>query len=264
MCLIVAKPSGVPMPNKKNLKAWFKTHPDGFGLAYLHEGRVHIVKGAMTSRAMCRLINKVRIELKGTSLDDLDLLLHFRQATNGQIEPKNCHPFPITSKENALSSLEVETDIAVAHNGIIWDYSTYYKEEWTYPETDKTDTQEFIEDYLVGLGSNIWNPAVQKLIEAYTESKFALLSSKGITYIGQFITDGGLLYSNGGYKPPVYLYEEDTWKDEGYEYSPQRICEFCEQPAPALYCPPKCDSLVCQGCFVVLEGRQPREEDLDY
>uniref|UniRef100_A0A6M3LYR8 Putative glutamine amidotransferase n=1 Tax=viral metagenome TaxID=1070528 RepID=A0A6M3LYR8_9ZZZZ len=281
MCLIVAKPRGVKMPGKKNLNSWFASHDDGFGLAYLQDDRVHIVKGAMDIKTMRRLIKRVNRNLNGTSLDDLDVIFHFRQATDGTISPKNCHPFPITNDLTAQSALETETDIALAHNGIIFDYSTYYKRAWTHPNSDKTDTQEFIEDYLVGLGQSIWNPSVQALIEAYTDSKFALLASNGITYIGKFIEDNGFFFSNGGYKTPKpapitrvspvtsitsYNYRgmpyEGDWEDEGYSYKSQSNCEFCDQPTTLLYCPPKSDSLVCHNCFFVLEGRQPEMEDL--
>lgn len=291
MCLIVTKPSGVAMPSKRKLKAWFSSHPDGFGLAYLYEGRVRIVKGAMSARAMLKLVKKLRQDLNAIELEALDIIFHFRQATDGQITSQNCHPFPITDDKDALASLNVEANIALVHNGVIVEYSSYYKTEWwKEPTTPKTDTQEFIEDYLTGMGEDIWNTSVQALIKAFTGSKFALLSSKGITYIGDFIEEGGYFYSNLGYKPvavtktyPITVYhskhteaqgEDETyvtkWKKIGSSGTETKYissdfgqrCEFCDQYVSVLYAPPNDESLVCRDCYTTLEGRAPNIDDM--
>ena len=268
MCLIVAKPAGINMPSKRRLKFWFRGHPDGFGFAYLNAGVVHIVKGAMTKREMFQLLGKAQEKLGEVRLANVDVLLHFRQATKGSICPSNCHPFPLTKDEKDLSALEIEASCAVTHNGIIFDYSywggvSYSEPAFFYQKgqgESKTDTQQFIEDYLVDLKSALWNLAVQKLLVSATFSKFALLSKKGITYIGEFIEDGGCYYSNLGYKKPAKLGSKpmsyiDRCELGVLDEHRGSTCEFCEQSVYVRY--PLNSSLVCFACFERLEGISP-------
>lgn len=204
MCLIVAKPAGIAIPKISSLNDWFHTHSDGMGIAFKDPtGFIRILKGGMTTLDMFTIMGKAQEYVAPLSLSDVDMVIHFRQATEGSICPANTHPYPVVADEKSLSSINVLTDVALAHNGIIWDYSTYTKGKWQFNTTsNKTDTQSFIEEHLVGLGKSLWNESVQSLIEVYTDSKFALLSKRGITYIGKFISDGGLQFSNGTYTTP--------------------------------------------------------------
>lgn len=280
MCLIVAKPKGIPLPKRKQMEQWFNTHPDGFGLAFLHDNKVRILKGAMKFKQVRKLLKKMSHCLGKTNPNDVDIIFHFRQATSGTIQPKNCHPFPITSKKEELESLDVLTDCALAHNGIILDYSLASKQIKLLGQSEKTDTQEFIEGYLVGLGDSLWNPFVQKLIQGYTESRFALLSSRGITYIGDFLEEEGYKYSNGGYKLEKQGYTLPT-DDFGYErygyYGASKsayldeeeenvgiACELCQKISPTVYFLPNGNALGCLNCFVGTTGRSPELEDRVY
>lgn len=204
MCLIVCKPEGVAMPSLFQLDNWFSTHPDGMGLAFPDaSGFMRILKGGMTTTDMRLILDSAEEYIKPCSFIDMDIVFHFRQATEGSVCAGNTHPYPITEDATALQAQNVLTDIALAHNGIIWDYSTYTNKKWVFNMTAaKTDTQSFIEEHLVGLGKTIWNKSVQELIAAYTDSKFALLSKRGITLIGDFVKDGGLMFSNGSYDLP--------------------------------------------------------------
>ena len=279
MCLIVAKPKGTNLPRNKDLRRWFREHPDGFGLAYSLDGKVKILKGALEENEMFNLIAKMKRELGKTSPRDIDIILHFRQATGGTITPENCHPFPLTVDQKALAATEVETDCAVAHNGIIFGYAAYnvnMDKSWTFVDSSKTDTQEFIEDYLVDLGDSLWQPTVQRLIEAYTESRFALLTTKGITYIGEFIEEHGCFYSNGGFKdikpvvvikhPEVSLYGDVYYANYPEEYGEgcreePNICPACTEVAEELYEIPDDYTPVCSSCFCRFVGREPSLEE---
>lgn len=229
MCLIVTSPKGKSLPKRADLKRWFKDNPDGFGLAYNTGTEVRILKGGMDFSGMFKIIRKLNRQLRGLGLtkEDVDIVLHFRFSTGGHIQPCNCHPFPLTTDEALLAGTNVQTEMAIAHNGIITEYSTFYRSGayYSYTWENKTDTQQFIEEYLANMGRAILNPAVRDLIEDYTVSKFAILTESKIFYIGNFIEDNGFLYSNSGYKtaPPVDTkvvvkeikeivdqYEEDT------------------------------------------------------
>ena len=48
MCIIVAKKSGVYMPDKTILHTCFENNPDGAGVMWNESNKVHIRKGFMT------------------------------------------------------------------------------------------------------------------------------------------------------------------------------------------------------------------------
>ena len=284
MCLIVTKPKGVPLPKRKLFKQWFDSHDDGFGLAFTKpNGKAHILKGAMTEKEMITLLSRLPSLLNGQKAADVAMIFHFRQATDGSVTPANCHPFPISKKEKVLASLDVETNCALVHNGIVWDYASA-----GYPNlTGKTDTQRFIEEILADLGGNLFSLPVQKLIAGYSDnSRFALLSKKGITLIGQFIKENGLYFSNGGYKftapapsfktygryqdSPNYKGYQQGYGKEGFIESTSAIqrwgktCDFCEVGGHVLYSIPNDSSAVCFECYAIMEGQAPTMDELCY
>lgn len=281
MCLIVVKPVGMKMPSNRQLNYWRGTHPDGFGLAFPYQGKVRILKGAMDNKEMFCLLDKAKKCLGKTKLKDVNILFHFRQATHGLITPGNCHPFPVTNSPEALVALDVITDCAVAHNGIIsgYDTNTYAQTDgvWHFAPSNISDTQEFIKEYLVPLGEVVWHPTVQRLIEACTNSLFALLSSNRVDYIGKFENERGCYYSNGGYKkakPKIFTYFRhfgakdkflgyEELNKECFEQGGSNMCDLCQNPAP-LYEMPNDGSLLCASCFTYFVGREPEAEERAY
>lgn len=246
MCLIVVKPAGVNVPRNRQIVQWFNTHDDGAGIMYRlpDSNTVTINKGLMTAKAVIETKNDLTTLLKRyhRKLCDIDIIFHFRQATEGMVKPSNCHPFPITLDRQLSSSLKCETSYAIAHNGIIYDYGVYAQKNWQFNNhADITDTLMFIEDYLYKIGGEtiVNNEGVRSLIESHTESKFAMLSKYGITTIGKFIEDKGLLYSNSSYveyKPiPVKSFKADkTLLDySGYRdiesFNSVEQCDICGQ-----------------------------------
>ena len=257
MCLIVTKPKGKSLPVAEQFNFWFKGHPDGFGLAFLHQKKVRILKGALSVERMFELLAKMKEYLDKTKPEDVDMIFHFRQATNGSISPKNCHPFPITDNQEDLASLDILTDCALAHNGIIFNYDgdsyPYGLEGNTEDSLDKTDTQQFIEDYLVGMGDSLWNPSVQDLIADFTDSRFAFLSERGITYIGDFSEENGYKYSNGGYKGTMI---NQLTLEHG-----EATCLLCGTDKSPLYFVDEDLTILCASCLRQLEGVEPNEEN---
>lgn len=238
---------------------------------------------------MFALLARMRTLLQGVNIRDIDIIIQFRRAVTGSITPKYCHPFPITSEQEELDSLDVITNCALAHNGVIFEYASYGG-QWDSAscpagKNDINDAQEFIKDYLVGMGESIWNPCVQALIEAHTDSKFALLSSRGIAYIGGFIKEKGCFYSNGDYKIgkkiPTWAYrnaEEDKWDSAGFQEAQRKafppsgtpytsytgkgtLCDFCQIYSVPVYHIESADSVVCGQCYEQLMGEQPRAEE---
>jgi len=211
MCLIVCKPRGLPLPDMLDMYYWFFEYPDGLGVSFQYQNKVRTIKGAMSESQMEDLFGNVHDILKeeGQTFEDVDLMMQFRAAVTGAATPKFCHPFPVSNKQADLDSLDVLSDVALAHNGVISMYNKRFNTKVTSADGkvtrwtslgDKNDAQEYIKEYIVPLGRAIWNPVVQELIEDHTYSKFALLSGRGLSYIGTFFEEEGYFYSNMTYK----------------------------------------------------------------
>lgn len=268
MCLIIAKPKGLPMPGRKAMKRWFYKYPDGFGLAFQDKGQVRVLKGAMDIHKMFKVVDIMKGYLRqdDKTVEDVDVVIQFRYAITGSPCPEFCHPFPIAKEREALDSLNVLADKALAHNGTIWEYNqTGYTASWE----DVNDAQEFIRDYLVDMGDSIWNVGVQALIEQHTYSKFAILSRKGIAYIGKFIESGGYWYSNDGYlkaKPQPIAKQTTALQVSSHKKAWEDgwtgvLCDFCSQEHVLSYQVPDDESCVCWDCFISLVGRFPTMDE---
>ena len=220
MCIIIAKPSGILLPSKEIIRQSWVNNNDGFGLAYdiPNHPRVVISKGAMKLKQAYKLIQAV------PDIKNANVIMHFRFATEGRVDPGNCHPYPVSARIQDLRATSLETHVAVVHNGIIPSMKPIhyiYKDgkSMVLPRdrgNEKlTDTQDFIRHYLVGIGKQaLFNRHVGKLIEAYTNSMLALLSAQKLCLIGNFIEDNGLYFSNTSYKTNNY-YGYTGWDEDG-------------------------------------------------
>ena len=54
-----------------------------------------------------------------TDLNALDLVVHFRLATHGTVNPGNCHPFPVTGNLKRMQEVDLAVSSALAHNGVL-------------------------------------------------------------------------------------------------------------------------------------------------
>lgn len=222
MCLIIAKPSGVRLPTFKVLKKAFDTNSDGFGLAYRFPNSpvVFIRKGAMSYRKTKQLLHLL------PDLQSLEMLLHFRQATAGEVTQANCHPFPLSSRDEDLSALEIETTMAIAHNGVISEYSKYGT---TPPTNGFSDTQMFIKEYLTELGKSalVSKAVLRKLIGKSTYSRFAFLSASGFKFIGTFEEHDGCQFGGLFSQWRYNSFQSKGWDDYGdwQDYSSYRYTQ---------------------------------------
>ena len=197
MCLIILKPQGVSLPPVTIMTVAHKNNPHGFGLAYSDgvDGTVHIRKGAMTLGGIYHILRSV------PNIEKQLLMMHFRFATSGTINPANCHPFPITNKEEFVLSTSVRTSCAIAHNGVIFGFE---RMESTYLDKKLSDTQQFILYYMSRMGASMFNKGVLELIADSTSSKFALLTPDKFHLVGEFLSDKGCYYSNTSYSVKNY------------------------------------------------------------
>lgn len=175
MCIAILKPKDKTI-SKETLKTCSKNNPDGMGFACLENGKVHIYKFMEFDEFYDEYIKHEQ---------DSTMIIHFRIATHGKVELKNCHPFKLNHR------------MALVHNGVI---SGYGDKEL------KTDTQDFIEKVIGNITWKEWkNPSFRKLVgNAIGYSKFAILDVSGNYYIvneEKGVWDDGVWYSNSTYKP---------------------------------------------------------------
>lgn len=217
MCVIAYKPLNVAFPEEQILKNCWDNNPDMGGFMYSFNGKVHINKGYETFDSFLKALNKVR-EKCG---DDIPYVLHFRISTQG-FDTACCQPFPLSGNMKNLKRPKVETNIGVAHNGIIGLTSDGSK--------DYSDTMKFITEYLVNIiRSYDWHKdeRTNKLIENLIEgSKLAILDKKGhCSMMGKgWIEDKGCYFSNSTYSykkwtPKIGYYggTRGLWDDYYYD-----------------------------------------------
>ena len=208
MCVIAYKPLNVAFPEEATLKNCWDNNPDMAGFMYAWNDHVYIHKGYEKFEDFMKALNKVR-EKTG---DDIPFVLHFRISTQGY-DKACCQPFPLSGNMKNLKRLKVETNIGVAHNGILFLTSDGSK--------DYSDTMLFVTDYLVNIiRSYDWHkdPRTKKLIENLIDgSRFAILDKKGhCELMGKgWIEDKGCHYSNSTYSYKKTIYAGFNYSGSG-------------------------------------------------
>lgn len=204
MCIIAAKPAGIPMPSAETIENMWYANPDGAGFMYADGNCVRIEKGFMKLADLTAALDKLA---KERDLASLSMVLHFRITTHGGTCPENTHPFPLTDNVASMKKLRGKTKIGVAHNGII---------PITPRSKDLSDTMEYIASQLAPLHRAL--PAFYKskdamlLISNAIRSKMVFLTPDGKLYtIGQFEQEDGILYSNTSYQSWYGSWRRGNW-----------------------------------------------------
>lgn len=210
MCVICVKKKGVRLPTLKEVTAMWEHNPDGAGFMYARDGILHLEKGFMKLHDLIEALNKAGIT------EDDPLIIHFRISTQGGIRPEMTHPFPVHHSYKAMEVLQATPKVALAHNGII---SRCCK-----TDTNLSDTALFVTKYvseLVRKPSDINRFAIKEALGSLASfnNKLALMNDKGdIALIGDFVNQGGLLYSN--------LYHQWTAREfNGFYNYPRKNCD---------------------------------------
>lgn len=200
MCIIAYRPENKTI-STETLKTMFEGNPNGAGIVYAENGKLHIKKGFMTLGEFLEACSEVPVSSP--------CIYHCRIATHGSVRQGTCHPFPCSSDADLLNAPEVELrkGFAVAHNGIISDMDT---------KNDFSDTQAFIRDILAPLSkmrslhSETLVPVIEKCI-GY--SRLAVMDTTGrVSIFGRgWTVDAGVFYSNTSYKPYKRIAYEPKW-----------------------------------------------------
>lgn len=207
MCIIAYKPLNVAFPEESVLKNCWDNNPDMGGFMYTWKDHVYIQKGYETFESFMKALNKVRAKAG----DNIPYVMHFRISTQG-FDRDCCQPFPLSGNMKNLKREKVETNIGVAHNGIISLTSDGSK--------DYSDTMLFITEYLVNIiRSYDWykDPRTEKLIEnLIVGSRLAILDKKGhCELMGKgWVENKGCYYSNS-----TYSYKKWSYTGSGSNYN---------------------------------------------
>lgn len=205
MCIIAIKNKGINLPSEKTLETMFKNNSDGAGFMYEVDNKVIINKGFMTFRSFKSALDKLS---KQYDITELPLVMHFRIATSGQVDGGTTHPFPIFEKRKILRKQYIETDIGVAHNGIIPIKASH----------NMSDTMQYIAKHLTvykRIQSDFFTQEHwRRKIKNEIQSKMVLLDNSGEIYmIGDFVTDNGMVYSNHSYEERSFVFGYERFLD---------------------------------------------------
>lgn len=193
MCIAILKPKDKTI-SKEILETCSKNNPDGMGFACIQDNKVYMYKFMDFDDFYDEYIKHE---------NNSTMIIHFRIATHGKVEVKNCHPFKLNHR------------MALIHNGVI---SGYGDKEL------KTDTQDFIEKVIGNISWKEWkNPSFRQLVgNAIGYSKFCILDVSGNYYIineNKGSWDNGVWYSNSSYKPKeVKTYTTYSYKKDNKEW----------------------------------------------
>ena len=191
MCVILVKEVGYDLPNENNLLACWNKNPHGAGFMFNDNGKVIIKKGYMNFNDFYNELISID---KKIYLKNRGLVIHFRIATSGLVDKGNCHPHPLSDSINDLSNTYIETNLGVAHNGVI----TFYNRK----DDTLNDTQLFVKNDLFELYSLdkkfYLNPIFQSMIERLINgSRFVFLNGQGqIFKIGKWYRKDNYYFSN--------------------------------------------------------------------
>jgi len=236
MCIAVVKLKGIEVPTMEVLRECFVCNPDGAGLMVAKDDKVYILKGYMKWKQFKKAVKNV-----GITKDDA-AVYHFRIATSGGIIQENCHPFPISNDMFELGTYYMETDVAMAHNGIIQ----------IKPDKGLSDTSMFVKEMLFPMKQAILNKneGFMNLIRLATVgSKLAFLYADGsiITTGNGWIEENGIMYSNSSFRPMYDYKSYNSYNGYGtYVYDDPRYCEACGQKLVIWG-----NEMYCESCDVV-------------
>jgi len=197
MCVICVSKKGIQQPDLDILKTMFRHNPHGAGYMFARDGKVHIRKGFMKEQDFLKAVKAEKFT------DDDTVVYHCRISTGAGIEPRFCHPYPLASDQEDMMALNCESNIGIAHNGVIHQPAC---------EPNKyTDTQNFIANYLSWILDDekaIHDKGNRKLISELTiGSRLAILDGNGVIALtGKWLEYEDLLYSNESFLPRYFYF----------------------------------------------------------
>lgn len=227
MCVIIYKPSELANIPVDILEDCFWHNPDGAGFAYPYNGKVYSQKGFFDIKSLCLALAEVP--------PDVELIVHMRIATQGEVNVANCHPFPVTSDEKLIRKARYEGRLPVlVHNGILTSLDDETKE--------RSDTWIFVRDLL---SEATHTTPILDWVAQESGSKFAYVHREGVTRHGRWTPYQGMLFSNLHWDTRVYTKSMTT--ANGTLWTICSDCHASYRDAELLQCD-YCQELVCNAC----------------
>lgn len=189
MCIIIYKDADVNPPDDTTLKNCLTTHTDGFGAMWRVGDKVAITKGLYKFAAVKKIIDAIPKETEAA--------FHFRMATHGGVKIGNCHPFPLSSRVDALESPYGVFDSGLVHNGVISGYG-YSKQSL------HSDTMNFIK----AIERKTKRRYTYERLKPHMDSaggKFVVFVPGWTYFFGDFVEDNKLRFSNSTYKTAPHI-----------------------------------------------------------
>lgn len=239
MCVIATKSHGYLLPNEETLRRCFTSNPDGAGFAWSNKDKVFWKKGFTT-------FNEFYAALKAVFPDETSerasaCIMHFRIGTHGPKKSlSHTHPFPVDGADmQSLCALEGETQMALFHNGILYNMTKVVHEKVLVdgvsvdPSDSQIFTSKFVKPMFRGWKTKAFSTEDfnNMMLELIGTSKIALLMPKSaIARYGDWAKEDtdypGCTFSNLSYKEykvtKTYTQKSFTadddflWDDEGY------------------------------------------------
>ena len=206
LCIIIYKNNDVDKPTEKVLTTCLKAHKDGFGAMWRVGDKIRIVKGLYDIHSIKKIVDHIP--------KNAEAALHFRQSTHGVVSAGNCHPFPLSGRTDALTTVDGYFDNGLVHNGIISGFGDRNS-------SSHSDTMNFIK-YLERATGKIYTMTKLKRHIPDHYGKFVIFTPTYTYFFGQFYDEKKLKYSNTSYRDFT-----DNWGccgnkrgflDEGIDY----------------------------------------------
>lgn len=181
MCVIIYAPIGIKF-NKGDLQDAWDMNSDGGGIAWTKDGVVSYSKGYET-------FNDFWKNMKGVINDtSMDRVIHFRITSRGKTSKTQTHPFLLSDNSDDTKILDyMGTRPVLFMNGTITSQKLI---------TGLNDTASFIIDTLYDSSLSFTNEADLRIIDKLTGSKWAIMTTEGVSLVGDFTLMNGLYYSN--------------------------------------------------------------------
>jgi predicted glutamine amidotransferase len=174
MCLAIFKPANKSF-NRDHITTAWRNNPHGAGLAIRTKNAVEIYKGFMTLDGLSSFLND-----NESFLEAHDVVLHLRWSTSGTIKPGLCHPFPASKNNNDLLALELVTDTALIHNGVMFQPNL----------NDYSDTAIFSRYFAH------FAPSLKQINKVIKNDRLAIVTKDGVKMLGFWEVKGDCFYSN--------------------------------------------------------------------
>jgi len=206
MCVIAIN-LGKEIPFHKFQSMWM-VNQDGIGMMYIDGNKKICVENALVSnpKELKMFYDVVYLPI-WEDKTNTNIVIHFRYATDGDINYDNIHPFLFTTNHGTY---------ALMHNGVMPDKYRNYSVSDKYITSD---TQNFVTDFLQGSDMDFDSYDIKKIIEEIGMNKLVILSPENMFIInGQLFKNGsdldGNFYSNLNWE----FGSRHFYKDKQYQF----------------------------------------------